>query len=63
MYLFSNSAHRREAKFKFCNVSKVDAEVSFFLQENNPDIFIIEPEKLYIQICYFRLFYLKYICY
>ncbi|XP_071646481.1 uncharacterized protein [Temnothorax longispinosus] len=45
-------AHRREAKFKFCNVSKVNAEVSFSLQENNPDIFIIEPERLYIQICW-----------
>ncbi|XP_011690792.1 PREDICTED: hydrocephalus-inducing protein-like [Wasmannia auropunctata] len=43
------SAHRREAKFKFCNVSKVNAEVFFSLEENNPDIFIIEPEKLYIQ--------------
>ncbi|KAM0731376.1 Hydrocephalus-inducing protein [Formica fusca] len=43
------SAHRREGELKFCNISKVDAKVSFFLQENNPDIFIIEPEKLYIQ--------------
>ncbi|XP_072764383.1 hydrocephalus-inducing protein homolog [Anoplolepis gracilipes] len=43
------SAHRREAELKFCNISKVDAKVSFFLQENNPDIFIIEQEELYIQ--------------
>ncbi|XP_011879967.1 PREDICTED: hydrocephalus-inducing protein-like [Vollenhovia emeryi] len=50
------SAHRREVTFKFCNVSKVDAQVSFSLQENNSDIFIIEPEKLYIQISCFQLF-------
>ncbi|XP_039306783.1 hydrocephalus-inducing protein homolog [Solenopsis invicta] len=42
-------AHRCEAKLKFCNVSKIDAEVAFSLQKNNSDIFIIEPEKLYIQ--------------
>ncbi|XP_018307393.1 hydrocephalus-inducing protein homolog [Mycetomoellerius zeteki] len=49
VYEKDKSAHRREAKLKFCNVSKVDVEVSFTLQENNPDIFIIEPEKFYIQ--------------
>jgi len=50
MYKFTNSVHRREAKLKFCNVSKVDAEVFFSLQENNSDIFIIEPEKLFIPV-------------
>ncbi|EFN85831.1 Hydrocephalus-inducing protein [Harpegnathos saltator] len=42
------SEHRREAEFKFRNVSKVDAEVCFYLEENIPDIFILEEEKLHI---------------
>lgn len=52
-----NSAHRREGELKFCNISKVDAKVSFFLQENNPDIFIMEPEELYIQVLFFYILF------
>ncbi|XP_014477569.1 PREDICTED: hydrocephalus-inducing protein homolog [Dinoponera quadriceps] len=42
------SEHRRDTEFKFCNTSKIDAEVCFYLKENIPDIFILKEEKLYI---------------
>lgn len=47
-----NSVHRRKANFKFRNISEVDAQVYFYLQENMPDIFIVEPDNLYIQVYY-----------
>lgn len=52
-----NSAHRREGELKFCNISKVGAKVSFFLQENSPDIFIIDPEELYIEVLFFYILF------
>lgn len=48
--LSANSEHRREAEFKFRNISKIDAEVYFYLEKNIPDIFILEKEKLYIPV-------------
>lgn len=55
---FASSEHRRDAEFKFRNVSKIDAEVYFYLEENIPDIFILEEEKLYIPVShiYFSCF-------
>ncbi|XP_026670111.1 hydrocephalus-inducing protein-like [Ceratina calcarata] len=41
-------AHYREARLKFCNVSKVDAEVRFWLGENSTECFSIEPQELFI---------------
>ncbi|XP_043251741.1 hydrocephalus-inducing protein-like [Colletes gigas] len=40
--------HRREAELKFRNVSNVDAEMCFSLEENNASCFSIQPEKLLI---------------
>nr|XP_034173204.1 hydrocephalus-inducing protein homolog isoform X3 [Osmia lignaria] len=40
--------HRREAELKFCNISKVDVELHFFLAKNNPECFFVQSEELLI---------------
>nr|XP_012152505.1 PREDICTED: hydrocephalus-inducing protein homolog [Megachile rotundata] len=40
--------HHREVELKFCNISKVDVEVHFFLAKNNPECFSVQPEELLI---------------
>ncbi|XP_076237948.1 hydrocephalus-inducing protein-like [Calliopsis andreniformis] len=45
--------HCREAQFRFCNISKVHAEVFFFLSEDEIRHFNIQPEKLAIPVRYY----------
>ncbi|CAL7939802.1 unnamed protein product [Xylocopa violacea] len=40
--------HRRDARLKFRNVSKVEAEARFWLGGNSPDCFIVQPSQLLI---------------
>lgn len=42
--------HWRELRFKFCNVSEVEAEARFLLAENNSECFSVEPQELLVLV-------------